>query len=638
MTSAGTAGAMETELGWAASLLAAWLEVLVLGQQEPFREPGRRALDRFETFDYAAAIFQAGAIRFTNEAWRQLFKEVPPSWATPSIEEVTRTNVRLHVPEVFVDVDGRRVWIAATLVPCTQQCGVLVCAEMTDAAISRELGAAPEAGVWSGSTARPARSDYCNRSLRQYAGPDTEEGWQAFVHPDDVPSWEHAVRDAMANGVSGDIDLRLRRHADGKYRWHSVRVVTATSNKRWFSVAVDCHHQRSLERERSDLLDRLRAARVDAEQANRIKDQVLAAVSHELRAPLTTMVLWERVLRDPGADDGARAQALDAIRQSTAAQSRLVADLLDMSRAISGKLYVDFRNVEVGKLIDGAVEACLPAANAKGITLTHESTFEGEISGDASRLRQVIDNVLSNALKFTDPGGRITVTTQAKGRVVAIVVEDNGRGIARSQLTRIFEPFSQGRDAVARREGGLGLGLAISKQIVELHHGTLTAFSEGPGHGARFTLMLPMAGHRRAPSPPAGVVSPAALKSVRVLVVDDDDRVTTALALLLDRAGAIVDRARSAQEARQQLSRHVPQVILCDIAMPDEDGYEFIRSLRASGSKIPAIALTAYASQADAQQALAAGFDLHVAKPVDFQRLVASLTHVIESRARDSMQ
>jgi CheY-like chemotaxis protein len=280
----------------------------------------------------------------------------------------------------------------------------------------------------------------------------------------------------------------------------------------------------------------------------------------------------------------------------------------------------------------------LPAASAKGITLTHESTFEGEISGDASRLRQVIDNVLSNALKFTDPGGRITVTTQGKGRVVAIIVEDNGRGIARNQLTQIFEPFSQGRDAIARREGGLGLGLAISKQIVELHHGTLTAFSEGPGHGARFTLMLPMAGHRRAPSPPAGVVSPAALKSVRVLVVDDDDRVTTALALLLDRAGAIVDRARSAQDARQQLSRHVPQVILCDIAMPDEDGYEFIRSLRASGSKIPAIALTAYASQADAQQALAAGFDLHVAKPVDFQRLVASLTHVIETRARDSMQ
>jgi CheY-like chemotaxis protein len=309
-----------------------------------------------------------------------------------------------------------------------------------------------------------------------------------------------------------------------------------------------------------------------------------------------------------------------------------VADLLDVSRALSGKLYVDFRSVAIDELVTDAVEASMPFALAKNVELTVACSYGGSISGDGARIRQVIDNLLSNAVKFTPAGGRISVTTARKGRIVTIVFEDDGCGIASGELARIFEPFRQAKDTVARRAGGLGLGLAIAKQIVELHHGTLTAFSEGTGRGTRMTMTLPVAGQPRAPSPPAGVTQARSLTDVRVLVVDDDERVRNALTLLLNRAGAIVERAASAGDAREQIARRDPQVIVCDIAMPDEDGYAFIRSLRASGSTIPAIALTAYASQADAEQAMSAGFDLHMAKPVDFYRLVASLTHVIDSR------
>jgi signal transduction histidine kinase/ActR/RegA family two-component response regulator len=612
---------MESELGWACALAHAWIEA--------------GALERFDALALPAAVVDTATIHHSNEGWKRAFGRELPSWAASGVETVLRTNEPLHLAEIVVAVAERTTWLAATLMPIRVDGAnrvVIACGELTDSAIARELRAADDACVWSGGIGTPAIADYSNQRLRDLVGGVVPVSWQSIVYPDDLPKWSRALEQTMQRREPADVDIRIQ-HADGAHRWHTVRVSISRSDTRWFAVATDCHHEHTLEAERTELLDRLRAARVDAEQAHRVKDQVLAAVSHELRAPVTTMMLWERVLRDPMADAAARVQALDAIQQSALAQSRIVADLLDMARAISGKLYVDFRNVEVGRVVGDAVEAALPAALAKRISLTHDgSALNSEISGDASRLRQVMDNLLSNAIKFTEPGGRVAVTIQRKGRIVSITVEDNGRGIPTGELTRIFEPFSQGSDIISRREGGLGLGLAIAKQIVELHHGTLTAFSEGPKKGARLLLTLPTAGQRRAPSPPAGVVATRALKSVRVLVIDDDERVRNALALLLDRAGAIVDRADSAGAAREQMSRRTPQVIVCDIAMPDEDGYEFIRALRAAGNKIPAIALTAYATQADAQQAVSAGFDLHVAKPVDFQRLVASLSHVIDSR------
>jgi len=628
---AAVTGATERELGWACELMHATLSVAVIEDTDAIRQVRSEALERFEQFQFATALSDGTTVHHANAAWRAMFGATPQTWIESSLDAVLRTRIKLHVPEVMVRIGERRTWLAATLIPLGPGTAVVVCEDMTDAAIARELQVASDALVWSGSVSTPTVADYLNGHMRELNRQGLALSWQSIVHSEDLPKWHLAFGQATRQRTTEEVELRLQRD-DNQYRWHTVRVVVTSANTRWFSIATDAHRAHVIERERGELLDRLRAARIDAEHAHKVKDQVLAAVSHELRAPVTTMMLWERVLRDPTADAAARVQALDAIHQSAFAQSRIVADLLDMSRAISGKLYVDFRDVDIGRVVGDSVEAARPAATAKRIALSREGSFTGEISGDASRLRQVLDNLLSNAIKFTEAGGQVTVSMQRKGRIVVIVVKDNGHGIAPAELNRIFEPFSQGSDLFARRAGGLGLGLAIAKQIVELHHGTLTAFSEGLNRGARLTLTLPVAGQRRAPSPPAGIVSPRALKSVRVLVIDDDERVRNALALLLDRAGAIVDRAESAFAAREQMARRDPQVIVCDIAMPDEDGYEFIRSLRASGNKIPAIALTAYATQADAEQAVSAGFDLHVAKPVDFQRLVASLTHVIDSR------
>jgi signal transduction histidine kinase/ActR/RegA family two-component response regulator len=625
---------MERELGWACSLVQSLLAITALEDNELTHDARNDALGQFEQLPYPAAQLDRSRTFYTNEAWRHTFTEATPAWAKNSVEMVLRTGITVHLPEVPVEIRGRRVWLTATLKPArgNRSCAVMVCAEMTDAMLGRELALGTGVLMWSGHTNTPASADYCNQQVREACPKDFDLGsWQTLIHASDRAKWQRMFNEATRRGASSAIDLRVC--SGDTYRWHTTKVLIATNQSRWFTLAYDCHNARSLESERTELVDRLRAARVDAEQAHRLKDQVLAAVSHELRSPVTTMMLWERVLRDPSADTAAREQALDAIHQSANAQSRIVADLLDMSRAISGKLYVDFRNVELSRLVEDAVQAATPLAAAKRITITNDTAgFRGEIPADAARLRQVIDNLLSNAIKFTEPGGRVTVTVLRKGRVVLVRVADNGRGIAPGLLQRIFEPFSQGEDTISRREGGLGLGLAIARQIVELHHGSLVAESEGPARGAVFTVSLPIAGHRRAASPPAGVVPALALKSVHVLVVDDDERVRNALALLLDRAGAIVDRAESAATARDQIARRPPQIILCDIAMPDEDGYELIRALRASGNKTPAIALTAYASRTDAEQAIAAGFDLHVAKPIDFERLIASVTQVISSK------
>jgi signal transduction histidine kinase/ActR/RegA family two-component response regulator len=393
----------------------------------------------------------------------------------------------------------------------------------------------------------------------------------------------------------------------------------------------------STEATRAELLARERAARADAERASRLKDQFLAVVSHELRAPLTTMLLWEKVLRET-ADVAMRAQALDAIHESALSQSRLVDDLLDVSRGICGKLHVGLRPLDIERVLREALEAIAPAALAKQIALARRGApIAAEVQGDAARLRQVLDNLLTNAVKFTEPGGRIAVAVGRQDRSIVIDVEDSGRGLAPESLPRLFEPFSQFDESLMCVNGGLGLGLAIAKQLVALHHGELTAASPGPGRGATFTLRLPIAEAGYGASSAGGIARRRTLDRVRVLIIDDDRRVRDALTLLLDRIGAVVDTAESAESARAQIALRVPDALVCDIAMPDEDGNSFIRRLRASGSSeepIPAIALTAHAMEADVERAIAAGFDLHLAKPIDFERLVESIGELLAAHRR----
>ncbi len=589
-------------------------------------DPARRdrAVRIVELFPLPAALFGgvSGSEPIANAAWRSMFADALPAKLAGSIETVSGAHTVEYLEELEVPISGYTGYISMTLQSLLAAPGALVVGiEVTDRVLARRLRVNEQALIW----CVPASGEpsYCNERWRSLIGTD----WKEAVHVGDLRRWSAALGEAERQREPAEIDLRLRM-ADETYRWHRVRFAAGTDHVA--CSATDIHVERGHETERNELLAQARSAHADAERANRLKDEFLAAVSHELRAPLTTMLLWEKVLREHSNDDQSRGQALDAIHQSAVAQARLVADLLDFARGISGKLYLDIRAVDVTQVVADAIAAARPGAYAKSINLESDfAPLAGGVHADATRLRQILDNLLSNAIKFTSPGGTVTLSVTGSGRFVTIAVEDSGRGIAPESLTRIFEPFSQVDDALTRREGGLGLGLTISKQLVELHRGTLIATSRGLGHGAKFTLTLPMAGTPRAPSPPVGVRRVPRLDGARVLVIDDDVRVRDALAVLLGRAGLHVDTADSAANGRARIADSTPHAVICDIAMPGEDGYSFVRKLRASGCTVPSVALTAYSTQLDAQRALEAGFDLHLAKPINLERLVDALSELL---------
>jgi hypothetical protein len=605
---------------------------------------GQEALALLEELALPAAVFDAGARapRLVNGAWRALIGARRGAALEAHVDEVIRTGATIHLPELELALGSRPAYCAATLRPIRDGDGarsgaIVLCALITDEVIARRLAVSADTLVWGGPLS--GGPNYCNRAWRAYTGNSAESSshrtWQDAIHAGDLPRCMQALSELTRLGRA-EVEARMRR-ADGAYRWHRLRFVIEAAEPRWFGTATDIDHAHA-EAEHAECLARERAARGAAEQASRHKDQFLASLSHELRTPLTTMLLWEQVLRDETATAALRAQALEAIHQSALAQSRMVGDLLDVSRAINGKLRVDLRPLDIKRVLREALEAIAPAALAKQITLDRRGPpVVAEVQGDDTRLRQVLDNLLANAVKFTEPGGRITVAVACQDRSIAIDITDTGRGIAPELLPRVFEPFSQLDDSLPRGDSGLGLGLAIAKQLVALHGGELTAASAGPGHGATFTVKLPLAADReRAGSPSIEHARRPMLDRLRVLVVDDDQRVRDALALLLERAGAVVETAESAAAARERVALRAPEALVCDIAMPGEDGNSFIRDLRASGRDIPAIALTAYAMESDVEKALAAGFDLHVAKPVDIEHLVAEIGELVAARRADA--
>ncbi|TMQ04940.1 MAG: response regulator [Deltaproteobacteria bacterium] len=593
------------------------------------------APDLVEELELPTAVLDVAerTARIVNAAWRALFGTRDAYAVIAGVDEVGRTGVGIDHAELALELDGRPAYCAATLRASRDERGattrvIVVCADITDEVIARQLAVEADVLVWSGPCGGDA--DYGNRRWSTYV--ERGSGWQRAVHRDDAVKCNTALTWAVHESGSTDIDARLRR-VDGEYRWHRVRFAIASSGSRWFGTASDIHELRQAAAERHDLLARERAARADAERANRFKDQFLVVVSHELRAPLTAMLLWGGVLRDGSADAELRAKAHDAILNSALVQSRVVGDLLDISRAIAGQLHVDLRPVEVEALVRGALDAFAPTALAKQIVLDRRGKIiGGEVLGDAVRLHQVLVNLLANAVKLTDPGGRITVRVTRRGGEIAIEVTDSGRGVAPELLSRMFEPFSQTGDFVLQGDQGLGLGLAIAKQLVELHHGTIEALSAGTGCGTTLTVVLPAAVARHITTPSRGAPCALGLDRVRVLVVDDDLRVRDALALLLGRAGAVVDTAESAAMARTRIAHGAPEVVVCDIAMAVEDGYSFIRGLRASGADIAAIALTAHATETDVGRALAAGFDRHLAKPIELEHLVANIAELVVAR------
>jgi signal transduction histidine kinase len=397
-------------------------------------------------------------------------------------------------------------------------------------------------------------------------------------------------------------------------------------------------------RERDEALEKLaallaseRAARREAEIANRAKDEFLATVSHELRTPLSSILGWAVIARQKAIPPDVE-RALMTIERNARAQMRIIEDVLDVGRIISGKLQLEIATMEVADAIEGAVEAVRPAADAKQVALDVAIDADvGVIAADAERLQQIALNLLSNAIKFTPRGGHVAVSAGRIDGAVAITVRDDGQGIGAEFLPHLFEPFRQADGSTTRRHGGLGLGLAIVKQLVEAHGGTISAHSDGNGRGASFKVELPArvgAPLLGGKVPEANTTTPRGIRldGIRLLIVDDDEDSRDLIGLTLAGQGASVSSAASAGEALRLLAEHPPDVLLSDIGMPDVNGYSLIRRVRSlpgdRGGRTPAIALTAYSGAEDGARAFAAGFQAHVTKPVDPDRLAAIVANL----------
>jgi PAS domain S-box-containing protein len=464
-----------------------------------------------------------------------------------------------------------------------------------------------------------------------------KELWEIGLFSDKEAS-QQAFKELQLNGYLRYENLPLQT-TDGKLR--EVEFVSNVYDEDRHPV-IQCNirditDRKNAEEERRVLLASAQAARAEADIANNLKDEFLATVSHELRTPLTAILGWSQMLASGNLDELESKRAVETILRNARAQREIIDDLLDISRIITGKLRLEVRSVEMDRIIEAVVEGVRPSADARKIHLqTAIDPKTGPICGDPDRLQQIIWNLLSNAIKFTPEGGRVEARLERPGSQVEITISDTGRGIDPELLLHVFDRFRQFDSSSRRRHGGLGLGLSIVRQLVELHGGTVTAESPGAGAGTTFKVMLPVA--RVEPdisdiektSQPSNEGSISAdpqrsLNGLRVLVVDDepDSRELVAAALLVQ--GAEVVSLGSAIEAVEEMKRRTFDVLVSDIGMPDMDGYWLINEVRQlpvkRGGKIPAAALTAYAGIEDRRRVLLAGYQLHIPKPIEPAKL-----------------
>lgn len=488
---------------------------------------------------------------------------------------------------------------------------------------------------------------YANRAAEVITGYMREEllamNFWEIVHPD------------FREFVRGRGHARQRGEAVPSQ--YEFKILTKTGQERWVELAAglvnfqgqtailgtayDISERKWAEQERAQLLVHALEAQRESETANRAKDDFLATVSHELRTPLTSILGWARLLRSGQLDETTRATALEVIDRNAKAQAQLIEDLLDLSRIITGQLRLNLRPIELAPLIEAVINTVRPAAEARAIRL--ESVLDpsaGTIMGDPERLQQVIGNLLSNAVKSMPKGGDVTVRLQRADAYARIIVSDQGQGISPDFLPHIFDRFRQADTASRKSEGGLGLGLAIVRNLVELHGGVVQASSPGEGQGATFTVDLPL---RAAPiqgsdvalqkeeSATAGSRS-RILDGLRVLIADDDPDAVRFLTTALQQWGAEVRTAASTTEALDRLEGFKPDVLISDIRMPGEDGYALIRKVRTlsleQGGRVPAIALTAYARVEDRLRSLSAGYQMHISKPVEPAKLATIVAHL----------
>jgi len=524
------------------------------------------------------------------------------------------------------------------------------------------------------------KTTYVNQRWQEYTGLSLEEtagyGWRKVLHPDDLEISAQLWTEALQNGTPYEAEHRYLRAADGTYRWHLVRGLPIKDDQgrvvKWFGTCTDIHQQKQIDEERAQILEREKAARLEAEAANRIKDEFLAVLSHELRSPLNPILGWAKLLKTRKFDEAATFRALDTIERNAKLQIQLIDDLLDVSRILRGKLCLNFAAFDLAIIINAAIETVKLAAQDKSIEIDlHIEPNVGKVLCDFNRLQQVVGNLLNNAVKFTPAGGQVDIrlsvgrgqggqedkrtrgqggqgrisppspplphTTLPVSTYAEITITDTGKGISSEFLPHVFEYFRQADSSTTRNHGGLGLGLSIVRHLVELHGGTVTAESPGEGRGATFIVRLPLieesSKQEKENKAEAENTNSLPLAGIRILLVDDEIDTRDFMSFLLQQDGATVSEASSASEALEAFAQSPPDILLSDLGMPLVDGYSLMAQIRSmspeQGGQIPAIALSAYAGESDRDRAFAAGFQKHVAKPVEPTELLALIIDLL---------
>jgi PAS domain S-box-containing protein len=496
-------------------------------------------------------------------------------------------------------------------------------------------------------TAKPnGHVDYFNQQWTVFTGLTLGEikdwRWTKFIHPDDVKETARLWRHSLNSGEAFEAQHRFRR-ADGVYRWHLSRACAmhdaAGNITMWISSNTDIDDQKSTERALTHLYK-------EAESLNRAKDEFLATLSHELRTPMTSILGWTALLAAGTLEESTRKEGIATIHRSAQAQAQLIDDVLDVSRMITGKLRLTVEPVAMESVLRAALTAFVPAAEAKELRIRMD--FQPglpSLGGDPARLHQVFWNLLSNAVKFTPAGGRIDVRLFSRDSNLVVEVQDSGAGIRPEFLPYAFDRFAQQEGGTMRHHGGMGIGLSIAKQLVELHGGTISVASEGKSLGATFTVTIPVQvstpievfpiGGRERKTKSSSDTIPS-ITGLRLLVIDDEPDSRRTIAAILEQYGAIVTAAASAKEGLTLSARQSFDVLLCDIAMPEQDGYSLIRRIRSlpdEKSRTPAVALTAYGRPSEREIALAEGFDEYLKKPVEPEELITLVADVAGRRA-----
>jgi PAS domain S-box-containing protein len=488
--------------------------------------------------------------------------------------------------------------------------------------------------------------DFTGRSLEQEQG----FGWTQSLHEDDLATYLQAYAEGFEKRTGFRSEFCIRR-ADGKARWlaeHAAPLFEGPGGtfSGYIGSCVDNTEARMIQSDREETLRAERAAREQAERVGRLKDEFLATVSHELRTPLNAILGWSTLMRRLPAGSEDHTRGLETIERNARVQTQIIADLLDMSRIISGKVQLDVQPLDLHEVINAAIDAVRLSIEAKDLRLRVTlDARAARLRGDPNRLQQVFWNLLTNAVKFTPKGGYINVVMERVNSHVEVSVEDSGIGIQPEFLAFVFDRFRQADASITRRHGGLGLGLSIVKHLAELHGGQVRVKSAGEGQGTTFVVALPISviysEESVRPDTPSfsdvdvGTLELPDLDGVRVLAVDDQPDGRALICRLIEERGAHCALAESGAEALRVLQEQQIDIMVSDIGMPDLDGYELIRRIRAlpgAVKNIPAIALTAYARADDRQRALLAGYQMHLAKPVEPRELIAGIASLLKVR------